>query len=186
MKERKIEVTVGAREARRIQAALAEDVPVQIVIGGGVPEDSCCFPAAFCKGSRPGHPASVRRANPAGLLEKRVLEAAVAEYLDAADFTDSTNSPWSKRAREIATRDVRQFFAQNEADCLAFGEALYPGASTYDVAKLCATDFWLTRNRHGAGFWDRGAGDVGKRLTQAAHGFGEQDVVDTGKTTHLV
>lgn len=34
-------------------------------------------------------------------------------------------------------------------------------------------DFWLTRNRHGAGFWDRGYGSVGERLTAAAHAWGE-------------
>jgi hypothetical protein len=37
-------------------------------------------------------------------------------------------------------------------------------------------DFWLTRNRHGAGFWDRGLGEVGDRLTKAAHAFGEVDL----------
>ena len=34
-------------------------------------------------------------------------------------------------------------------------------------------DFWPTRNRHGAGFWDRGYGDIGGALTRAAHSFGE-------------
>lgn len=34
-------------------------------------------------------------------------------------------------------------------------------------------DFALSRNRHGAGFWDRGYGDVGDRLTAAAHAYGE-------------
>lgn len=34
-------------------------------------------------------------------------------------------------------------------------------------------DFWLTRNRHGAGFWDRGLGKLGDRLTDAAHAYGE-------------
>jgi hypothetical protein len=33
-------------------------------------------------------------------------------------------------------------------------------------------DFWLTRNGHGAGFWDRGLGDLGDKLTDAAHSFG--------------
>lgn len=36
-------------------------------------------------------------------------------------------------------------------------------------------DYWLTRNRHGAGYWDRGHGDAGKRLTEAAHQAGSQD-----------
>lgn len=33
-------------------------------------------------------------------------------------------------------------------------------------------DFWLTRNRHGAGFWDRGLGEVGDHLTYWAHTYG--------------
>lgn len=44
-------------------------------------------------------------------------------------------------------------------------------------------DFWLTRNGHGAGFWDRGAGELGDRLTDAAHAFGGVDLLigDDGK-----
>lgn len=34
-------------------------------------------------------------------------------------------------------------------------------------------DFWLTRNHHGAGFWDRGLGAIGKELTAMAHPYGE-------------
>lgn len=35
-------------------------------------------------------------------------------------------------------------------------------------------DFWLTRNGHGTGFWDRGYPDeIGDALTVAAHAFGE-------------
>lgn len=34
-------------------------------------------------------------------------------------------------------------------------------------------DFWLTRNGHGAGFWDRGLGDIGDKLTEACKAFGE-------------
>lgn len=34
-----------------------------------------------------------------------------------------------------------------------------------------AVDFWLTAGHHGAGFWDRGLGAVGDRLTDAAHAY---------------
>lgn len=37
-------------------------------------------------------------------------------------------------------------------------------------------DFWLTRNGHGAGFWDRGLGDYGAVLTDAADAYGGSDV----------
>ena len=46
-------------------------------------------------------------------------------------------------------------------------------------------DLWLTRNRHGAGFWDRDyySEDAAKKLTDIAHSMGEQNVVegDDGK-----
>ena len=46
-------------------------------------------------------------------------------------------------------------------------------------------DFWLTRNGHGAGFWDRDeleAGGLGKALTQATKKFREVYlVVDNGQ-----
>lgn len=38
-------------------------------------------------------------------------------------------------------------------------------------------DFALTRNGHGAGFWDRGYGEVGERLSDAARAYGEHHVI---------
>lgn len=37
-------------------------------------------------------------------------------------------------------------------------------------------DFWLTRNGHGAGFWDRGLDELGDLITKWAHTFGESDL----------
>lgn len=44
-------------------------------------------------------------------------------------------------------------------------------------------DFWLTRNGHGAGFWDHGLGEVGDTLTAACKPYGNVDlyVGDDGK-----
>lgn len=63
------------------------------------------------------------------------------------------------------------------ADCAAFQES-----EAADLAELPSDssqdghDFWLTRNHHGAGFWDRGYGPVGDRLTSAANAYGESDL----------
>lgn len=39
-------------------------------------------------------------------------------------------------------------------------------------------DFWLTRNHHGAGFWDGDwPEDVGNKLTELSEKFGEQNLV---------
>lgn len=37
-------------------------------------------------------------------------------------------------------------------------------------------DFWLTRNGHGAGFWDRGYGAVGDKLSAACKPYGSVDL----------
>lgn len=44
-------------------------------------------------------------------------------------------------------------------------------------------DFWLTRNGHGAGFWDRGYGDLGGHLSELCRPYGSSDlyVGDDGK-----
>lgn len=71
---------------------------------------------------------------------------------------------------------------QANTDCLTFLEANKKDISlAYEQA---GHDFWLTRNGHGAGFWD---GDwpkaAGKRLTEASHAYGEVNpyVGDDGK-----
>lgn len=42
-----------------------------------------------------------------------------------------------------------------------------------DNPEQAGHDFILTRNRHGAGFWDRGLGDLGDRLTKYARDAGQ-------------
>lgn len=51
---------------------------------------------------------------------------------------------------------------QVRPDCF---DAMADGAIGYD--------FWLTRNGHGAGFWDRGLGELGDFLTSMAKPFGD-------------
>ena len=39
-------------------------------------------------------------------------------------------------------------------------------------AEQVGHDLWLTQNRHGAGVWDRGLGQLGQRLTEISHSWG--------------
>jgi hypothetical protein len=77
---------------------------------------------------------------------------------------------------ESMQADCKRFQAENErALSLAnYREGYYQDGETYNKAELAGHDFWLTRNHHGAGFWDRGLrlclGDI---LTKAAQSFGE-------------
>lgn len=63
-----------------------------------------------------------------------------------------------------------------KADCVKFQEENLDDLSKIDDLGTAGHDFWLTRNGHGAGFWD---GDypeeMGKRLTEASKKFGSQD-----------
>ena len=80
---------------------------------------------------------------------------------------------FSREAIQQAIRDCDDFRTSNEEDLNATGA---PEGQN-------AHDFWLTRNGHGAGFWDRGYGDVGERLTAASHPYGEVSIYvgDDGK-----
>lgn len=66
--------------------------------------------------------------------------------------------------------DVEKFVAENHADI-----ELWDGS--YSPEEQSGHDFWLTRNRHGAGFWESEWSDIktnpGERLTKSSHRFGE-------------
>lgn len=67
--------------------------------------------------------------------------------------------------------DCRDFY---RANITLLGEYVnHPANRQYDHA---GHDFWLNRNRHGAGFWDRGMGLLGERLSQAAKVYGSSDL----------
>ena len=48
-----------------------------------------------------------------------------------------------------------------------------------------AHDFWLTCNGHGAGFWDRGLGIVGDKLTDCCKSVGNIEVFVIGDKVHI-
>lgn len=63
-------------------------------------------------------------------------------------------------------------------DCDNFKEKAGDILDRYNI-ETCGHDFWLTRNGHGAGFWD---GDYGKEdgeiLTNLSKEFGEVNLVE--------
>ena len=60
-------------------------------------------------------------------------------------------------------------------DCADFQEANAEDLIDYDLEQA-GHDFWLTRNGHGAGFWDRGMGELGQRLSKASKVYGSVDL----------
>jgi hypothetical protein len=126
-----------------------------------------------CKGPKP-------KAKLSGKLDKRkrptpIWPEFVDAYLEAALWASSTGDDedplddqgysihdFEQEAIDEAIEDSNKFIKANRKDLEAVGSQEQHGH-----------DFWLTRNGHGAGFWDRGYGEVGKRLSDAARAYGE-------------
>jgi hypothetical protein len=96
------------------------------------------------------------------------------EYSDT-EFADEAIAKIKSDCAKFETLGVAAFNSFNDSS------DDYPiNPSQFHVAH----DFWLTRNHHGAGFWD---GDypepLATKLTELAHSFGEQNlyVGDDGK-----
>lgn len=70
--------------------------------------------------------------------------------------------------------DCRAFMAANETDLDAYADA--PRGSEDSAMSYAGHDLWLSRNGHGTGFWDRGLGELGERLSEAAHALGTCDL----------
>lgn len=75
-----------------------------------------------------------------------------------------------------------EIVAEARADCEDFVNNLEEDGLTERVAQhwdaeQLGHDFALTRNHHGAGFWDRGHGDIGDVLTDRAHPYGEWNLI---------
>lgn len=63
--------------------------------------------------------------------------------------------------------DCADFIAQAGADLPEY---------TQRTGRTGGYDFWLTRNGHGAGFWDRGLDALGDRLSAIAEQMGGRDL----------
>jgi hypothetical protein len=105
-------------------------------------------------------------------LEAALWSSSVGD--DESPLDDQGYAIWdfAKKAIAEAIKDSNAFIRANRQDLESVGSAEQHGH-----------DFWLTRNGHGAGFWDRGYGAIGKRLTEAAHAYGEASAYagDDGK-----
>lgn len=94
------------------------------------------------------------------------------ESLDAKYDADDL----SALTREEMRRDCEDFQVANQ------GLLTTVYATAHYSAWQAGHDFWLTRNGHGAGFWDRGLGAIGDELTAAANVYGSVDLyVNNGK-----
>lgn len=61
------------------------------------------------------------------------------------------------------------------ADCESVMRANAEDLKGIDLGQA-GHDFWLTRNGHGSGLWDRNRGEVGQGLAEAAETYGAIDL----------
>jgi len=114
-------------------------------------------------------------------------------YLQCALFAETDNSDdsggepldanysiedFSPESLEKAIADCAKYQEENLEDILTTpdwnGSDSYSNEG-YSGLEVAGQDFWLTRNGHGAGFWDREyyTGGAKDRLTRACEAFGE-------------
>jgi hypothetical protein len=123
---------------------------------------------------------------------QQYLETALWSSHDWHDELDDGNPPpmddrydvsdFAPDALETMRAEFADFLNGADADALAFWqEELGAGQIGHD--------FWLTRNGHGAGFWDRFAVGIGARyghlLTEQSKPYGESYVYGDGDLVHV-
>jgi hypothetical protein len=111
-------------------------------------------------------------ADPAG------FDSYVADFLDGylecamwcGVYSDDGTSEPDLATDDLLTDAQR---AEIETDCRGFVLGCWADLESLPPSQA-GHDFYLTRNGHGAGFWDRGLGDAGDRLTRASKVYGPQ------------
>lgn len=110
------------------------------------------------------------------------MNAFLSAYIEAALWSSVDDAGEPLDSTYFASDLSEQALAEMESDCADFQQAnseLLESLSNEQAGH----DFWLTRNGHGAGFWDRGLGECGRKLTEACKPYGSQDIYigDDGK-----
>jgi hypothetical protein len=112
-------------------------------------------------------------------MSKAYLDEFLAAYVECALWSSTDNADDSGGepldanygAEDIAPETL----AEMREDCADFIELTSMYTRTNWTAEQAGHDFWLTRNGHGAGFWDRGEPD-GDELTKYAKTYGGVDL----------
>lgn len=106
-------------------------------------------------------------------MRERFLNQFVVGYIECGLWACCDEHGESLDGLYTANDVTEQTVKQVREECRQFIEANARWLEGEDPARA-GHDFYLTRNRHGAGFWD---GDYqpeqGKALTEAAHVWGE-------------
>ncbi len=119
------------------------------------------------------------------MITAQQLDDFTLAYIEAALWSSNDESDESGREPLDSNYSIDDLdpdtLAKMAEDCRRFQEENAADLARYDhpewtAAELGGHDFWLTRNGHGCGFWDRTEclpADAGERLTAASEKCGE-------------
>jgi hypothetical protein len=94
---------------------------------------------------------------------------------DGKNLDEYAASDVSPEAMQTIREECEDFVSAQWDDLQAYA-AQMNRPQQWTGAEMAGHDFSLTRNGHGAGFWDRGLGELGDRLTKAAKVYGSSDL----------
>jgi hypothetical protein len=128
--------------------------------------------------SRAGFSGAQRRAQPKRKLETIMNTEILEHYLRCAlwsscdendnHFDDCFEpSDVAEESRKQSLEEIDDFLADLENQGIDWQSEM--------TLEQFGHDFWLTRNGHGAGFWDRGLGELGDKLSDMAKVYGSAD-----------
>lgn len=109
------------------------------------------------------------------IIEANEKEARfISSYLACIDWTQGYDSAGTELDEDCKREAI--------IDCMAFMSRAWAYLSD-EVIEQAGHDFWLSRNGHGAGFWDRDPPEYGNeynlgRLQGFAESFGEYHAFD--------
>ena len=108
---------------------------------------------------------------------QKLIDEMVSAYLEAVAFTDCGEDSDVPKSAQFADVAILEAYATC-ADFLT--QAVRAGLwqqwiDANETIEAFAYDYWLTRNGHGAGFWDRGLGELGDNLSEMANLQGSVD-----------
>lgn len=116
-------------------------------------------------------------------MAKKKLDVFTKSYIETAFWASTDEQTGLPMDGKYGAEDISpELMEEMIDDCAKFQSEHWDDISEDPVR--AGHDFWLTRNHHGAGFWDGDwPKDVGARLTDAAHAYGERNlyVGDDGK-----
>lgn len=98
------------------------------------------------------------------VVQHYIIALLWSETTDDGYPLDSTDYELSQAARNTAEGDCESFLETARDDIAKLPD--------WYTAEQLGHDFLLTRNGHGAGFWDRGLGELGHTLTAQAKSYG--------------